>query len=62
MFTLWNEFPNVINTIFSISNYNNLFLNFNFRPILYPIIVSVTPTTMSPVVEQKNILTLPVSL
>jgi hypothetical protein len=53
-----NEFSNIINIVFSISNYNNLFLNFNFALILHFIIVSMTFTTMNPVVEQKNIPTL----
>jgi ABC-type spermidine/putrescine transport system permease subunit II len=57
-----NEFPDVINTVFSTSNYNNLFHNFDFRLILHSIIVSVTSMTTSLVVKQKDIPTLLVSL
>jgi hypothetical protein len=55
-----NEFSSIINIVSSTFNYNNLFLNFDFRSILHSIIVSVTSMTVSPVVEQKDILTLPV--
>jgi hypothetical protein len=56
-----NKFPDVINTVLSTFD-NNSFLNFDFRSILYSIIVSMTPTTISSVVEQKDILTPLVSL
>jgi hypothetical protein len=52
-----NKFLDIINTVFSNSNYNNPFLNFDFGPILYLKIVSVTFMTVSLVVKQKNIST-----